>query len=412
MTLANFDVLSQKYADLITSVGVNVQKGQDIVIYADVEQVTLVHKIVDSAYARGANNVVIEWQDIHIQREFLKHASEDSLTNIPAWVSVRAEELMGKHTTRISLISADPDGLGTVDGDRVSAYQQAYQRANQAVRKATMNNDVSWLVVAASGQAWAEKVFPELSGEAATDRLWEEIFKITRVGVENDVIADWMAHVNKLKEKAQWLNDLNFKELHYKSAVTDLTVGLAEDHLWEASDSIDKAGNMFVANMPTEEVFTSPDYRNIHGTVTSTKPLSYAGVLINDIKLTFENGHVVEAHASTGEAVLQQLIKTDEGASSLGEVSLVPDPSPISQSGIVFYNTLIDENASDHLALGAAYPFNLKGGTQMDVEARKAKGQNDSLVHVDFMMGSADMDIDGITFDGQVVPVFRNGDWA
>lgn len=412
MTLANFDVLSQKYADLITSVGVNVQKGQDIVIYADVEQVPLVHKIVDSAYARGANNVMIEWQDIHIQREFLKNANEDSLTNIPAWVSVRAEELMGKHTTRISLISADPDGLSSVDGDRVSAYQQAYQRANQAVRKATMNNDVSWLVVAASGQAWAEKVFPELSGEAATDRLWEEIFKITRVGVENDVIADWMAHVNKLKEKAQWLNDLNFKELHYKSAVTDLTVGLAEDHLWEAADSIDKAGNMFVANMPTEEVFTAPDYRNIHGTVTSTKPLSYAGVLINDIKLTFENGHVVEAHASTGEAVLQQLIKTDEGGSSLGEVSLVPDPSPISQSGIVFYNTLIDENASDHLALGAAYPFNLKGGTQMDVEARKAKGQNDSLVHVDFMMGSADMDIDGITYDGQVVPVFRNGDWA
>ncbi len=412
MTLANFDVLSQKYADLITSVGVNVQKGQDIVIYADVEQVPLVHKIVDSAYALGANNIMIEWQDIHIQREFLKHANEDSLTNIPAWVSVRAEELMGKHTTRISLISADPDGLGSVDGDRVSAYQQAYQRANQAVRKATMNNDVSWLVVAASGQAWAEKVFPELSGEAATDRLWEEIFKITRVGVENDVIADWMAHVNKLKEKAQWLNDLNFKELHYKSAVTDLTVGLAEDHLWEAADSIDKAGNMFVANMPTEEVFTAPDYRNIHGTVTSTKPLSYAGVLINDIKLTFENGHVVEAHASTGEAVLQQLIKTDEGASSLGEVSLVPYPSPISQSGIVFYNTLIDENASDHLALGAAYPFNLKGGTQMDVEARKAKGQNDSLVHVDFMMGSADMDIDGITYDGQVVPVFRNGDWA
>ena len=287
MTLANFDVLSQKYADLITSVGVNVQKGQDIVIYADVEQVPLVHKIVDSAYARGANNVMIEWQDIHIQREFLKNANEDSLTNIPAWVSVRAEELMGKHTTRISLISADPDGLSSVDGDRVSAYQQAYQRANQAVRKATMNNDVSWLVVAASGQAWAEKVFPELSGEAATDRLWEEIFKITRVGVENDVIADWMAHVNKLKEKAQWLNDLNFKELHYKSAVTDLTVGLAEDHLWEAADSIDKAGNMFVANMPTEEVFTAPDYRNIHGTVTSTKPLSYAGVLINDIKLTF-----------------------------------------------------------------------------------------------------------------------------
>lgn len=412
MTLENFDILSQKYADLITSVGVNVQKGQDIIIYADVQQAPLVHKIVDSAYTRGANHVMVEWQDIHVQREFLKHASQDSLTNIPTWVSVRAEELMAKHTTRISLISADPDGLGAVDGDRVSTYQQAYQRANQAVRKATMNNDVSWLVVAAAGTEWAEKVFPDLTGEAATDRLWEEIFKITRVSLENDVVADWMAHVNKLKEKAQWLNDLNFKELRYESALTHLTVGLAEDHVWEAADSFDKAGNMFVANMPTEEVFTSPDYRNISGTVTSTKPLSYAGVLIKDIKLTFEDGHVTEAHASSGEEVLQQLLATDEGASSLGEVSLVPDPSPISQSGIVFYNTLIDENASDHLALGAAYPFNLKGGTQMDVAARQAKGQNDSLVHVDFMMGSADMNIDGVTYDGQIIPVFRNGDWA
>ena len=412
MTLANFDILSQKYADLITSVGVNVQKGQDIVIYADVEQVALVHKIVDSAYARGANNVMIEWQDIHIQREFLKHASEDSLTNIPAWVSVRAEELMGKHTTRISLISADPDGLGTVAGDRVSAYQQAYQRANQAVRKATMNNDVSWLVVAASGQAWAEKVFPELSGEAATDRLWEEIFKITRVGVENDVIADWMAHVNKLKEKAQWLNDLNFKELHYKSAVTDLTVGLAEDHLWEAADSIDKAGNMFVANMPTEEVFTAPDSRRIDGYISSTKPLSYAGTTLSGMKFTFEAGKVVEATAEQGEDVLQHLLATDDGAKSLGEVALVPDPSPISQSGITFYNTLFDENASDHLALGSAYPFSIKNGTKMNDKELADAGLNLSQTHVDFMVGSADMSIDGIREDGSKVPVFRNGDWA
>ncbi|WP_373750773.1 aminopeptidase, partial [Weissella soli] len=193
---------------------------------------------------------------------------------------------------------------------------------------------------------------------------------------------------------------------------THLTVGLAEDHHWEGADSTDKQGNYFVANMPTEEVFTSPDARNIHGTVTATKPLSYGGVLINDIKLTFENGKIVEASAATGEDVLKHLIETDEGSHSLGEVSLVPDPSPISQSGIVFYTTLIDENASDHLAIGAAYPFNINNGTSMSAEARQAKGQNISNVHVDFMMGSADMDIDGIKYDGTVVPVFRNGDWA
>jgi aminopeptidase len=412
MTIKNFDLLLKKYAELIASVGVNVQKGQDIVLYADVAQVQLAHLIEDAAYARGANNVMVEWTDTHTQLGFLKNATLESITNIPTWVSVRAEELMARSTTRISLLSADPDGLSAVDANRVSAYQQAYQRAVKVIREATMNNDVSWLVVAASGVEWAEKVFPELTGTAAQDRLWEEIFKITRVSADNDPVSEWEAHVSLLKEKAAWLNQNNFKELRYHSAVTDLTVGLSEDHLWEAADSVDKAGNLFIANMPTEEVFTSPDYRNIHGHVKATKPLSYGGVLINDIELTFEDGKIVTAHASSGEEVLQQLIATDEGSKSLGEVSLVPDPSPISQSGIIFYNTLIDENASDHLAIGAAYPFNMKNGTQLDDAKRHAKGQNQSLVHVDFMMGSADMDIDGVRFDGTVVPVFRNGDWA
>lgn len=412
MTIANFDSLLTKYAQVVASIGINVQRGQDIIIYAQIDQAELVHKIQDAAYELGANQVMVEWHDTYTQRNFLANARLEDLAQQPAWLTVRAEELMGRSTTRISIMSEDPDGLASVDSDRVSTYQQSYQRAVKAIREATMNNDISWLVIGAASEAWATKVFPDLAPDEATDKLWGEIFKTSRINADEDPIAAWEQHIAKLQEKANWLNAQNFKELHYTSPVTDLTVGIAEDHLWVAADSTDKAGNVFVANIPTEEVFTSPDYRNINGHVKATKPLSYSGTLINDIELTFVDGKVVEAHASTGEEILQQLIATDEGAHSLGEMSLVPDPSPISQSGIIFYNTLFDENASNHLALGAAYPFNIKNGTQLPEDKRLAKGQNQSIVHVDFMMGGADMDIDGITFDGQTVPVFRNGDWA
>lgn len=412
MAIKNFDQLLSKYADLITSVGVNVKPGQDIIIYAEIDQAELVHRIMEAAYQLGANQVIVEWQDTMLKREFLKHASEATLTNIPAWVSVRAESLMANQTSRISIVSSDPDGFSDVPSDRVSLYEQAYQKANVAVRQATMNNDVAWLVVSAAGKEWSQKVFPDVTSDEAQDKLWQEIFKINRIALDNDVIADWQQHINTLNEKAAWLNAQNFKALQYHSAKTDLTVGLAEDHVWEAAESFNKAGNRFVPNMPTEEVFTSPDYRHIDGTVQTTKPLSYAGVLITDIKLTFTDGQVVAAEATSGQDVLQQLIQTDAGAASLGEVSLVPDNSPISNSNIVFYTTLIDENASDHLALGAAYPSNIKNGTQLSVPERQAKGQNDSIVHVDFMIGSADMTIDGVTQDGQLVPVFRQGNWA
>lgn len=412
MTIKHFDQLLDKYADLITRVGINVKPGQDVIIYAEIDQADLVHRIMHAAYALGANQVIVEWKDTILQREFLTHASEATLTNIPAWVSVRAESLMASQTSRISIVSNDPDGFSDVPSDRVSLYEQAYQRANTAVRQATMNNDVAWLVVSAAGKEWSQKVFPDVVADEAQDKLWQEIFKINRISEDNDAIADWQEHIETLNEKAAWLNQQNFKALQYHSEKTSLTVGLAEDHIWEAAESFNKAGNRFVPNMPTEEVFTSPDYRHIDGTVQSTKPLSYSGVLITDIKLTFADGKVVAAEATTGQDTLQQLIQTDAGAASLGEVSLVPDDSPISNSDIVFYTTLIDENASDHLALGAAYPSNIKNGTQLSVADRQAKGQNDSIVHVDFMIGSADMDIDGVTQDGQLVPVFRQGNWA
>ena len=411
MTIANFEEKLQKYAELIVKVGVNVQPGQEVVLYINVEQQHLAHLIVKEAYKAGAGKVMIKWSDTFAQREFLEHASDEFLENVPEFAKEEAQYIADHRCCRISVMSEDPGAFGGIDQKRVAAYQSANGKALMPVRQATQNNDLSWTVVAAASPAWAERVFPDLKGEAAVDRLWEEIFKTTRIDRE-DPIQAWKDHDTKLHEKEDWLNKEQFSALHYTSPRTDLTIGLPENHVWEGGGSKNAAGIEFMANMPTEECFTAPDNRRIDGYVTSTKPLSYAGNILENMKFTFKDGKVVEATAEKGQAVLNHLLETDEGVRSLGEVSLVPDPSPISQSGITFFNTLFDENASDHLALGAAYPFNVQGGTKMNKDQLKAKGINFSQAHVDFMVGSADMNIDGIKKDGTIVPVFRNGDWA
>ena len=411
MTIANFEEKLQKYAELIVKVGVNVQPGQEVVLYINVEQQHLAHLIIKEAYKAGAGKVMIKWSDTFAQREFLEHASDEFLENVPEFAKEEAQYIADHRCCRISVMSEDPGAFGGIDQKRVAAYQSANGKALMPVRQATQNNDLSWTVVAAASPAWAERVFPDLKGEAAVDRLWEEIFKTTRIDRE-DPIQAWKDHDAKLHEKEDWLNKEQFSALHYTSPRTDLTIGLPENHVWEGGGSKNAAGIEFMANMPTEECFTAPDNRRIDGYVTSTKPLSYAGNILENMKFTFKDGKVVEATAEKGQAVLDHLLETDEGVRSLGEVSLVPDPSPISQSGITFFNTLFDENASDHLALGAAYPFNVQGGTKMSKDQLKAKGINFSQAHVDFMVGSADMNIDGIKKDGTIVPVFRNGDWA
>lgn len=411
MTIANFEEKLQKYAELIVKVGVNVQPGQEVVLYINVDQQHLAHLIVKEAYQAGAGKVMIKWSDTFAQREFLEHASDEFLENVPEFAKEEAQYIAEHRCCRISVMSEDPGAFGGIDQKRVAAYQSANGKALMPVRQATQNNDLSWTVVAAASPAWAERVFPDLKGEAAVDRLWEEIFKTTRIDRE-DPIQAWKDHDAKLHEKEDWLNKEQFSALHYTSPRTDLTIGLPENHVWEGGGSKNAAGIEFMANMPTEECFTAPDNRRINGYVTSTKPLSYAGNILENMKFTFKEGKVVEATAEKGQAVLDHLLETDEGVRSLGEVSLVPDPSPISQSGITFFNTLFDENASDHLALGAAYPFNVQGGTKMSKNQLKAKGINFSQAHVDFMVGSADMNIDGIKKDGTIVPVFRNGDWA
>lgn len=405
--------LVDKYAELAIKKGVNVVSGQTIIFYSNTELDYFTEKLVEQAYKAGAAEVVVEWSNTEISKQFYLNASDERIKEVPEWRKVWADEyILNKKASRVSIVSADPDGLNGVDATRLAEHTKALSVATQVVRKATMNDDISWLVMAAPGVAWAEKVFPDLKGQEAVNRLWEEIFKDTYVNENSDAIANWQTHIEELNKRAKWLNDHNFKELHYKSAKTDAIIGLAENHNWEAAFSEDKQGNVFIPNMPTEEVFTAPDNRNISGTVASTLPLSYNGNLITDIVLEVEGGRITKATASKGEDVLNQLIETDEGSHSFGEVSLVPFHSPISQSGVLFYNTLFDENASDHLAIGGAYSSNIKNGKITKEEELVKFGWNRSDVHVDFMIGSDDMNIDGITFDGKTIPVFRNGDWA
>ncbi|HFJ5518927.1 TPA: aminopeptidase [Enterococcus faecium] len=409
--LSDFNELLKKYARLIAETGVATEKGHTVVLQISVDQAPLARLITQEAYKLGAAEVIVQWTDDQIQREFLLHAATDRIENVPQSKIDQADEWLEKGASRISVVSADPDAFAGVDSQRVASYQAAAGKALMNLRKATQANKVSWTVVAAAGKQWAAKVFPDLPEEEQVDALWDQIFKTTRVYEEDPVLA-WKKHDEKLAKKAEELNQEQFSALHYTAPGTDIIIGLPKNHLWEGAGSYNARGEKFMANMPTEEVFTAPDSHRVNGYISSTKPLSYAGTIISGMKFTFKDGKVVDFSAEQGEDVLAKLLDTDEGARRLGEVALVPDPSPISQSGIIFFNTLFDENASNHLALGSAYAFSVKGGTEMSDEELAEAGLNRSQTHVDFMVGSDKMDIDGIREDGSTVPIFRNGDWA
>ena len=409
--LSDFNELLKKYARLIAETGVATEKGHTVVLQISVDQAPLARLITQEAYKLGAAEVIVQWTDDQIQREFLLHAATDRIENVPQSKIDQADEWLEKGASRISVVSADPDAFAGVDSQRVASYQAAAGKALMNLRKATQANKVSWTVVAAAGKQWAAKVFPDLPEEEQVDALWDQIFKTTRVYEEDPVLA-WKKHDEKLAKKAEELNQEQFSALHYTAPGTDIIIGLPKNHLWEGAGSYNARGKKFMANMPTEEVFTAPDSHRVDGYISSTKPLSYAGTIISGMKFTFKDGKVVDFSAEQGEDVLAKLLDTDEGARRLGEVALVPDPSPISQSGIIFFNTLFDENASNHLALGSAYAFSVKGGTEMSDEELAEADLNRSQTHVDFMVGSDKMDIDGIREDGSTVPIFRNGDWA
>lgn len=412
MAIANFDELLKKYADLIVSSGVNVQSGHTVVLNIDVDQAPLARLITEAAYEKGAKEVIVKWSDDHIDRSTFKHASEEVLTDIPQYKIDESLDHIEKGASRISVRSADPDSLQGLDSSKIAAAQAASGRAFSAMRRATQSNKVSWLVAAAAGEKWAAKVFPDLdSKEDQLDALWDAIFKAVNV-YDEDPIKTWENKDVTLDTKAEELNKEQFTAVHFTAPGTDLTVGLPKGHRWEGAGSFNVRGERFMANMPTEEVFTAPDANRVDGVVVSTKPLSYAGNIIEGMQFHFKDGKVEKVTAEKGEDVIKKLIATDEGSARLGEVALVPDASPISQSGLTFFNTLFDENASNHLALGSAYAFNLIGGTEMSEEELKAAGLNRSDVHVDFMFGSDQMDVDGIREDGSRVPVFRKGAWV
>lgn len=413
MVLKNFEGNLQKYARLLVSKGINVQKGHTVIINIDVEQAALARLLTKEAYSLGAEEVIVKWTDDEITREKYLHTPEERLTDIPQYRIDESEAMIERKASRLSVRSSNPDALNGVDSKKLAAATKAASTALMAQRIATQANKVSWTVAAASGAAWAAKVFPHLeTEEQQVDALWDEIFKTCRVYEDNPVKA-WDEHEERLGSKAAVLNKEQLSALHYTTPEgTDLTIGLPENHIWDSAGAINAQGEVFVANMPTEEVFSAADSRRVDGIVKSTKPLSYSGNIIEGMTFTFKDGQVTEVTAEKGEEVLKHLVEDNDGARGLGEVALVPHESPISQSGLVFFNTLFDENASNHLALGSAYAFSIEGGTEMTQEELAERGLNRSNVHVDFMIGSETMNIDGIRKDGTKMPVFRNGTWA
>jgi len=407
--MEQFKMKLEKYAELAVKVGVNIQKGQTLVINATLEAADFVRLIVKKAYEAGAKHVHVEWSDDAVSRMKYELAPDEAFDEYPIWRAKEREELAEQGAAFISVLSSSPDLLKGVDPDRISRFQKAAGQALAKFRQYIQSDKVSWTVIAAASQAWAEKVFP--NDEKAVEKLWEAIFSSVRIGKE-DPVAAWKKHDETLHEKVEYLNNKRFHKLHYKAPGTDLTIELPENHIWVGAGSINENGVSFMANMPTEEVFTVPKKTGVNGYVSSTKPLSYGGNIIDGFTITFENGRIVDVKAKEGEEILKKLVETDEGSHYLGEVALVPHHSPISESGILFYNTLFDENASNHLAIGSAYAFCIEGGKQMSKEELEENGLNTSITHVDFMIGSESMDIDGITKDGKTEPIFRNGNWA
>ena len=406
-----FESKLTKYAELAVKIGVNIQPNQFLYIAASIESAPFVQEVTKIAYEAGAKQVFVDYTDDQITRTRYELAPDDSFDFFPPWKVQEREWLAEQGAAFMSIVSQSPDLLAGIDSKRIATFQKAAGIALNKYRQYVQSDKISWTVIAVPSKQWAKKVFSDLSENEQVEALWEAIFKATRADLDNPVQA-WAEHNDNLHEKVDYLNNKNYAKLHYTAPGTDLTIELPKGHLWCGAGSVNEKGEEFMANMPTEEVFTVPHKNGVNGYVSSTKPLSYGGNIIDNFKITFENGRIIKVEAEQGEEVLKNLVATDEGSHYLGEVALVPFHSPISESNILFYNTLFDENASNHLAIGSAYAFCLEGGKTMSQEELEKHGLNNSITHVDFMVGSAQMNIDGITDDGQAEAVFRDGNWA
>lgn len=408
----NFEEKIRQYARLAVEVGVNVQQGQEVVVNCPVECAFFARAIAQAAFEAGAKDVIVHYGDDRLQRIRLENASIETLTDIPPWKAESSNYYADRNSVYLMITSSDPSAFEGVDPQKIAAQVKASRKATKPTVEARMSGAMRWNICAVPSSGWAGRVFPKLSPDQAVEKLWDAIFTAVRIGGEDPVSA-WKEHQKTLDARTEYLNRMQFDALHYTNSLgTDLTVGLPQRHRWKGGGDYGPTGVFFVPNMPTEEVFTLPHKDRVDGTVFSALPLNYSGNLIDGFSLTFENGKIVDYSAKEGYETLKALLDTDDGAKRLGEVALIPYHSLVSNLKVLFYNTLFDENASCHLAVGDAYTDCLQGHKEMSEDQLRAAGANHSLVHVDFMIGTSDLSIDGISADGSVTPLFRNGDWA
>jgi len=400
-----------KLANLAVKRGVGLQKGQNLLVTAPIEALPLVKKIAEHAYKEGAHIVTPLFTDSDITLSRFKYAPNESFDSATDWLFNGMGEAFDNNTARMAIAGDDPMLLSEMDPEKVSRANKAMAKAYKPARERITEFKINWNIVSWPGSAWASRVFPDLPLDEAIIKLADAIFDASRASVD-DPIQAWDDHNEKLRIKTNWLNDKNFAALKYNGPNTNLIIGLADQHEWMGGASKAQNGIICNPNIPSEEVFTTPHAYKVDGTVSSTKPLSYQGTLIDNIKVTFKDGKIIEAHASKGEEVLHKVLKSDEGASRIGEVALVPHSSPISQSGIIFYNTLFDENAASHIALGQCYSKCFKGDLDLSKEEISKRGGNSSMIHIDWMIGSDQIDVDGIDENGNLEPIFRKGEWV
>tara|TARA_B100001059_G_scaffold109292_1_gene109090 strand:- start:183 stop:1421 length:1239 start_codon:yes stop_codon:yes gene_type:complete len=412
--LANVRIDSEKIdklAQLAVYTGLGLRPGQDLILTAPVEALPLVKRIAVHAYKAGAGLVTPLFSDGELTLARYKYANNASFDKAPDWLYNGIGKAFDNNAARMAIVGDDPMLLANQDSDKIGRANKANSIAYKPARERITRFNINWNIIAWPGAAWAKRMFPELSGTEAQSKLADAIFDASRVNT-TDPVEEWKKHNEVLRKKCKWLNELDFASLHFNGPGTDLIVGLADGHEWMGGASIAQNGITCNPNIPSEEVFTTPHALNVNGSVCSTKPLSHQGALIDEIQVRFENGKITSAKASKGEEVLLKILDSDEGARRLGEVALVPNSSPISQSGLLFYNTLFDENAACHIALGQCYSKCFKGEENLSEKEISKRGGNSSMIHIDWMIGSRHIDIDGINSDGSRVAVFRKGEWA
>lgn len=401
-----------KYAELVIKQGVNLQKGEPAVVSAPIEAADFVREIVKQAYENGAPNVTVMWRDDQVGKLRYTYESEEQLTNIPQWQIDSRNHIVDTHAVYINIISEHPDLLKDIEPNKIALTARATNKAMHRFRESTGCNNTRWVIVAYPNVDWAKKMFPELSDKAALEKMWKYLHKTMRLD-KSDSLCAWQKHAAKLAKRSKFLNKAKIVSFHYENSIgTDFTIGMPKGYIFTGAVEKGGGGVDFTANMPTEEVFSSPDRMTANGTLVASKPLVRAGGIMENFSITFKDGRVVDYKAEKGYETLKGIIESDEGSHYLGEIALVGYNSPIQNLKTLFYNTLFDENASCHFAVGRAFPSCIKGGENMSKEQQLKAGLNDSIEHVDFMVGTPDLKITATTESGEKIVIFKDGDWA